>query len=406
MRLGRSRLNGLPSQIIAARFSSTVENAESAKGIVPTPQPGKIQAALLKEFCSPLVIENLEPPRRTRETEVLIDVHYCALNTSDALLSQNLYTCEPTLPMILGHEVVGKLIEVGAEAEKNGYKVGDKVVALNKELHGGLAEKCLAEVEDIWKIPSMKSTSSADLASILDNYITALIALERKVSLNEDDMILINVGVSGIGLAAVDLATNVFKAKVLAVCATENWADRTREMGAFSALKYSDKKLLKKIENIAAERDIKAIFDDEVGTHFKKMLGCFTDIYKDATLKDLLRNDSFAVVVHHLSREGRVIIAGTAATMTDFRSEVQKGSFSVTSFDLVEYKKRKPDVYRQAGDDVLQFLEEGLIVPSYSLIAGMYKVNDALRFISEDILPGKVIINIRDKEAEMKKMIT
>lgn len=49
--------------------------------------------------------------------------------------------------MILGHEVVGKLIEVGAEAEKNGYKVGDKVVALNKELHGGLAEKCLAEVE-------------------------------------------------------------------------------------------------------------------------------------------------------------------------------------------------------------------------------------------------------------------
>lgn len=60
----------------------------------------------------------------------------------------------------------------------------------------------------------MKSTSSADLASILDNYITALIALERKVSLNEDDMILINVGVSGIGLAAVDLATNVFKAKV------------------------------------------------------------------------------------------------------------------------------------------------------------------------------------------------
>lgn len=30
----------------------------------------------------------------------------------------------------------------------------------------------------------------------------------------------------------------------------------------------------------------------------------FTDIYKDTTLKDLLHNDSFAVVVHHLSREG------------------------------------------------------------------------------------------------------
>lgn len=406
VKLGRIGLSGLPPRIIVARrFSSIAENVESTR-IISALEPGKIQAALLKEFFSPLIIENLEPPRRTQETEVLIDVQYCALNVSDVLLSQNLYKFEPKLPMILGHEVVGKLVEVGTEAEKNGYKIGDKVIALNKERYGGLAEKCLAEVGDIWKVPSMKSGSSADIASILDSYITALIALERKVSLNENDMIIINVGASGIGLAAVDLATNVFKAKVLGVCATESWADRAREMGAFAALKYSDKKLLKRIENIAAERDIKAIFDDEDGAHFKKVLGCFTDIYKNATLKDLLRNDSFAVVVHHLSREGRVIIAGTTTTTTDNRSEVQNGSFSVTGFDLAEYKKRKPDVYRQAGDDVLQFFEEGLIAPSYSLIAGMYKINDVLQSISENIFPGKVIINIRDKEAEIKTIVT
>lgn len=55
---------------------------------------------------------------------------------------------------------------------------------------------------------------SVDAVSLLDDYITALIALERKVSIQEEDMILINVGLSGIGLAAVDLATNVFKAQV------------------------------------------------------------------------------------------------------------------------------------------------------------------------------------------------
>jgi len=78
--------------------------------------------------------------------QVLIDVHYCALNISDSLLSRNLYTFEPKLPIILGYEVVGKLVELGAEAEKRGYKVGDKVIALNKERYGGLAEKCLAEI--------------------------------------------------------------------------------------------------------------------------------------------------------------------------------------------------------------------------------------------------------------------
>lgn len=57
-----------------------------------------------------------------------------------------MYIFEPKLPTVLGYEVVGKLVEVGEEAERNGYKVGDKVIALNKERYGGLAEKCLAEV--------------------------------------------------------------------------------------------------------------------------------------------------------------------------------------------------------------------------------------------------------------------
>jgi len=166
----------------------------------------------------------------------------------------------------------------------------------------------------------------------------------------------------------------------------------------------------------------------------------FTDVYKDVTLKDLLRDDNFGVVVHHLSREGtqslffhldihnltfgrciftcslchegRVIVAGTVVTMTDVHSEVQKSSFSVTGFNLTEYRKKKPDVYRyvfnsfclfgikfylyrifqisQAGDDVLQFLEEKLITPSCSLIVGLHKINDALRFLAESKSSGKV----------------
>ncbi|XP_032668734.1 quinone oxidoreductase-like protein 2 [Odontomachus brunneus] len=401
-KLYRSRLNSLLQRIVGARLISIEENAESTKNINLALQPGKIHAAVLKEFSNPFVVEHLEPPKRVQHNEVLIDVHYCSLNASDALLSKNSYIFEPKLPTILGYEVLGKLVEVGAEAERKGYRVGDKVIALNKDRYGGLAERCLAEVGDIWKVPSV--LKSIDVVSILDNYITALVALERKVNLDENDMILINVGMSGIGLAAVDLATNVFRAKVIGVCATEDGADIVREKGAFTSLKYKNKKLLKQIEEIAAEKDIKAIFDDIGGEYFKKVLGCFTDVYNDATLKDLLRDDNFAVVVHHLSREGRVIVAGTAMTMTDAHSEVQKSSFSVSGFNLTEYRKKKPDIYRQAGDEVLQFLEEGLITSSCSLIVGLHKINDALQFVSESKSPGKVVIDIRNKEADVLKM--
>lgn len=53
-----------------------------------------------------------------------------------------------------------------------------------------------------------------DAVGLLDDYITALIALEKNVSIQEDDIMFVNVGVSSTGLAAVDLATNVFKAQV------------------------------------------------------------------------------------------------------------------------------------------------------------------------------------------------
>lgn len=75
----------------------------------------------------------------------MIDVHYCALNGPDILLSQNSYSYEPKLPQILGYEIAGELKAVGEKAAKAGYKVGDKVVALNKESFGGFSETCKAE---------------------------------------------------------------------------------------------------------------------------------------------------------------------------------------------------------------------------------------------------------------------
>jgi len=64
MKLYGNSFSSLSSRVIAVRFSSasTKENGELTKSISPASQP-KIQAAVLKEFCNPLVIENLELPR-------------------------------------------------------------------------------------------------------------------------------------------------------------------------------------------------------------------------------------------------------------------------------------------------------------------------------------------------------
>lgn len=66
--------------------------------------------------------------------------------------------------------------------------------------------------KDIWKVPS--SIKSIDAVSLMENYMTALIAFEQCGALEENDTALINVGLRGAGLAAVDVATNVYRTKV------------------------------------------------------------------------------------------------------------------------------------------------------------------------------------------------
>lgn len=102
--------------------------------------------------------------------------------------------------------------------------------------------------------------------------MTALIGLDKKANLQEDEMVLVNVGLGGVGLAAVDIAANVFRAQVIGVSASEEKAALVRDVGAFASLKYNDKKLVKKIEEFAAERDIKDVFVGPEGEKFKKMI--------------------------------------------------------------------------------------------------------------------------------------
>ena len=67
--------------------------------------------------------------------------------------------------------------------------------------------------QDVWKIPT--SIKSIDAVCLLENYMTALIGLEQYGGIVEEDMVLVNVGIGGIGLAAVDIASNIYRAKVL-----------------------------------------------------------------------------------------------------------------------------------------------------------------------------------------------
>lgn len=72
------------------------------------------------------VIEVVDVPlRKIGDDELLIKVAYCAICGSDPHVVEGIFGWEP--PFGLGHELSGVVVEVGKNARKNGFKVGDRV---------------------------------------------------------------------------------------------------------------------------------------------------------------------------------------------------------------------------------------------------------------------------------------
>jgi propanol-preferring alcohol dehydrogenase len=86
-----------------------------------------MKAAVLRELKTPLKIEDVERPK-PGEGEVLIQVEACGVCHSDLHVADGdwkQFAGITKLPLIVGHEVAGHVVEVGPGASK--LKVGDRV---------------------------------------------------------------------------------------------------------------------------------------------------------------------------------------------------------------------------------------------------------------------------------------
>lgn len=83
----------------------------------------KMRAMVLEEPGKPLKLREMPVPEPAPE-QVLIRVHACGVCHTDLhIVDQELP--DPKLPLILGHEIVGTVVQTGAEVER--FSVGDRV---------------------------------------------------------------------------------------------------------------------------------------------------------------------------------------------------------------------------------------------------------------------------------------
>ncbi|KAJ1025237.1 hypothetical protein NDA16_002741 [Ustilago loliicola] len=98
--------------------------------------PKTYKAAIFEEVGKPLVFRDLEL-KHPEEGQILVKVEACGVCRSDALVQGGGFG---PLPRIPGHEIVGKVVEVGAHVK--GWKEGDRVGGAWHGGHDGTCRQC------------------------------------------------------------------------------------------------------------------------------------------------------------------------------------------------------------------------------------------------------------------------
>lgn len=133
-----------------------------------------MRAMVLHRGAKRLKLERVEPPRPAAN-QVRIAVEACGVCRTDLHIVDGDLT-EPSLPLIPGHEIVGRIVELGPQA--TGFALGDRVGApwlgstcgtceycasghenlcdspgfTGYTLNGGYAEECVADARFVFKL--------------------------------------------------------------------------------------------------------------------------------------------------------------------------------------------------------------------------------------------------------------
>src|SRR5262252_4698763 len=82
-----------------------------------------MRAQVLTAAGPPLVAADLPAPSPGPQ-QVLIKVHACAVCRTDLHVVDG-ELANPKLPLVLGHEIIGTIVEKGVEADR--FRIGDRV---------------------------------------------------------------------------------------------------------------------------------------------------------------------------------------------------------------------------------------------------------------------------------------
>jgi alcohol dehydrogenase len=175
------------------------------------------------------------PEPELRDDEVLVQVHAAGVNVLDSKIKSGEFklVLPYRLPLILGHDVAGVVLRVGARVRQ--FKPGDEVYARPDDFRIGAFAELIAIKESSLAIKP-KALTMEEAASIPLVGLTAWQALIGKANLKQGQKVFIQAGSGGVGTFAIQLAKHL-GAFVATTTSTAN-VDWVKRLGADIVIDY------------------------------------------------------------------------------------------------------------------------------------------------------------------------
>ena len=219
----------------------------------------------------PEVLEVVERPvPRPGEGELLIRVAAAGVNRPDILQRMGGYPPPPGAPTIMGLEVAGEVVAVGAGVDA--VAVGQPVCALLSG--GGYAEYAVAPEGQCLPVPAALTMTEA--AAMPETLFTVWSNLFERAYAMEGETALIHGGTSGIGTMAIALGT-LFGLTVYVTCGSDEKCAQALEAGAAAAINYRSQDFVAEVKSLTGGKGVNIVLDMVGGDYLPRNLDCLAE---------------------------------------------------------------------------------------------------------------------------------
>ncbi len=329
-----------------------------------------MRAAYIEETGSPDVIKVGDLPRpEPGPGQVLVRVRAVSINPINLYIRSGRVAMPLSFPYVIGSDLAGTVEKVGPQCAR--FRVGDRVWGSNQGLLGrqGVASE-FAAVDEDWLYPTPALLPDADAAAMALVGITAHLGLFQFGHLKSGEVVYVPGGTGGVGSMVVQMAKAV-GARAATSAGSPEKLELCRRLGADLAVNYKTDEIPAKLREFSPEG-----------------VNLWYETYHEPNLE---------VSIPLLRKNGRMILmAGRAA-----RPILPMGSFYPRNCALFGFAmfNASPDQQRRCADDIIQWIEEGLLKPLVGRTFPLEAAADAERLLDESskgasTLSGKVVITI------------